>query len=849
MRLLADIQALQTPSSRARGIGRYSCNLLAGLAAVRPGWHIELVQCTHLPPADPERLGGLPVVAFAPPFPFHHKKKEANERYYADWLTARGADALLLCSSIEHEAVVPAFSGPRPPLFAVLYDVIPLLFADHYLRDPATCAGYAAGLRRLLQADCLLAISRSAADDACRLFAGPRPRVVSIAGGCDPGFVPHADEALAEYRTRFRERFGLRREFLLYVGGFDHRKNLGGAMRAFAALPAQVRAGLDLAIACKLRDAERAQLEGLACDLGIGSAVRLTGYVEDDELRALYQLCRLFFFPSLYEGMGLPVVEALRCGAPVVASDRSSLPEFAGPLSWLADPESPADLSRAIREALAEPRDLRRAERQRFAEMFRWEKVAERACREMEAAVPQASPGRGRKRVAWVSPLPPTGSGIADYSADLLRHAAFDFDVELVVDPAEPLVAEELARRYPVLRGDEVVARHRARPYDAFVYHIGNSHFHVYMLDLLWRYPGLVVLHDTRLGGLVLSALHRGLWPAGLRQELEREGDGHVADWVERHGLDWGRVINGSPLNRRVLESAVAVAVHSHSSWREVRARTDVPVARVPMAVDVPRLSSPEAERAALGLPVDAFLVCSVGLLNPAKRTPALLRAVAALPPRLRGRTVLAFVGEGSPEQQRAVRRTAEELGIGPAVLWVGRVPLRQLAAYARAADVCVQLRYPARGETSAALLRELAAGAACVVSDQGSLGELPDDVVVKVRTPGHEVEDLTAALTRLSEDPAARAALGHGALRYMRREHGMADVLRRYQALIELTAARRVAADRVWVEYAADALATDVEPAEAEAVLGSWAEQRRQGQALLTENAGPLQKVVRRSA
>src|SRR5207253_6583970 len=126
---------------------------------------------------------------------------------------------------------------------------------------------------------------------------------------------------------------------------------------------------------------------------------------------------------------------------------------------------------------------------------------------------------------------------------------------------------------------------------------------------------GLVVLHDVGLGGLVLTALHRGVWPVSLREELEREGDGHVADWVEKHTLDWGHVINNSGLNRRVLDTAVGVVVHSHSSWREVRRLTGVPVARIPMAVDIPCLASPEAERAGLGLPADAFVVCTVGLL------------------------------------------------------------------------------------------------------------------------------------------------------------------------------------------------------------------------------------------
>jgi hypothetical protein len=89
MHLLVDGQALQTPSSRTRGIGRYSSNLLRALGPARPHWRVEVVQNAALPPVADEDLGGLPTVAFRPPLPAGKGRQEVNERYYADWLTAR----------------------------------------------------------------------------------------------------------------------------------------------------------------------------------------------------------------------------------------------------------------------------------------------------------------------------------------------------------------------------------------------------------------------------------------------------------------------------------------------------------------------------------------------------------------------------------------------------------------------------------------------------------------------------------------------------------------------------------------------------------------------------------------
>src|SRR5262249_20917489 len=147
-------------------------------------------------------------------------------------------------------------------------------------------------------------------------------------------------------------------------------------------------------------------------------------------------------------------------------------------------------------------------------------------------------------------------------------------------------------------------------------------------------------------------------------------------------------------------------------------------------------------------------------------------------------------VGYAPPSEERSLRSLAAELGIDTQVRWVGRVKFSDFAAYARAADVCVQLRYPTRGETSGALLRELAAGAACIVSDHGSIAELPSDVVVKVRTPEHEFEDLTASLMRLYTDHAERTRLQSGAVAYVSKFHALESVVQQYAATMEMAAA-----------------------------------------------------------
>ncbi len=812
MYLLIDGQALQTPDSRNRGIGRYSRNLVTALAAQRPHWHIELVQSSHLEPIDGDAIPGVALRAFTPPLTFLPENREANERYFGDWLSAQRPDVLLELSFFELHAVLPRFIGARPPLAAVAYDLIPLLLHQHYLTDETTLTHYGHCYRQMAAADCLLAISQATAADVQALLPD-WPRVVAVGGAPDPTLAPLGDAELNGIHSAVRERFDLNRPFLLYVGGFDPRKNMDGALRAFAALPAAVRDQYDFVIACQLNDHERRELADLGQRLGIDRAVKLTGYVSDAELRALYQLCR---------------------------GNRSSLPEVAGAVSWLADPDSPADLARAILAALAQLREAGAQDRLDHVAGFNWERTAEIACEALvDTLRPPLQPKRRRRRIAWVSPLPPSHSGIADYSANLLQPLAERFEIDAIVDPQQPPVQDLWSGQCRVLTPDQAVARHGAEPYDLFVQHIGNSAFHVYQLDLLWRFGGLVVLHDYFLNGLVSTAAQAGSWPVSLDQELDAEGEADAAEMWRQRTPHVERRISQTSLNRRVLSAADAVLTHSLGSWTKVKSQVAVPVAHIPMFVRVPPTRTRHDARLQLKIPNDVFLICTLGIVAPVKRIEAIVRAVAGLPDAMRRRTRLDIVGEINEYHVHDWWRWQEltrELGIDDAVRWLGRVPFDELSTYARAADVCIQLRYPMRGESSGVVPQALAAGAACIVSDQGSMAELPDDVAWKVRSPDHEVAGLLAALQRLYHDRTALDILGRNARRYVQEHLDPDRVAEQYASFIEQTICARDRADTGWRERVCESLARCSDSRQADAMLAYWAALREQGRRSLIE-------------
>src|SRR5262249_12558910 len=151
------------------------------------------------------------------------------------------------------------------------------------------------------------------ASDLHRLVPGNKPEIVVIRGAADPFFVASANELGHPANRSALERFDLDRAFLLCVGGGDFRKNLTGAIRAYATLPEELRGQHLLVIAGRLTSAQTSELENFAEQSAVGN-VKLIGHVTDDELRALYGSCRAVLFPSMHEGLGLPVLEALASG-------------------------------------------------------------------------------------------------------------------------------------------------------------------------------------------------------------------------------------------------------------------------------------------------------------------------------------------------------------------------------------------------------------------------------------------------------------------------------------------------------------------------------------------------------
>ncbi|HTH23505.1 MAG TPA: glycosyltransferase family 1 protein [Vicinamibacterales bacterium] len=223
------------------------------------------------------------------------------------------------------------------------------------------------------QASSIVTVSNSARRDLLRLHGVAPDRVAVVHEAASPAFRPIADR---EWLENVRARYALPRQFMLYVGTIEPRKNLSRLMSAFADAR---KAGIPHHLVCVGPYGWSSRnLAGHIERLGIQDVVHFTGYVPFEHLPAIYNLGEFFAFPSLYEGFGLPVVEAMACGIPVLTSTTSSLGEIAGDAAETIDPADTDAIADAI-VRLASDQDLRRdrAERGlRRARSFSWAQTA-----------------------------------------------------------------------------------------------------------------------------------------------------------------------------------------------------------------------------------------------------------------------------------------------------------------------------------------------------------------------------------------------------------------------------------------------------------------------------------------
>ena len=230
--------------------------------------------------------------------------------------------------------------------------------------------------RSIRRANLVLADSQSTKRDVVELLGVPEGKVRVVPAGVEARFRPVEDE---EELRRVAERYGLVRPFILSLSTLEPRKNFTGLIEAYARLIGERKIPHKLVIAGG-KGWLYEEIFAAAQRPGLEGRVIFPGFVDDEDLPALYSLADLFAFPSLYEGFGLPPLEAMACGVPVITSNLSSLPEIVGRAGIMLEPDDTEGLAEAMGEALQDEALRRRmiAEGLEQAKKFTWEEAAEK---------------------------------------------------------------------------------------------------------------------------------------------------------------------------------------------------------------------------------------------------------------------------------------------------------------------------------------------------------------------------------------------------------------------------------------------------------------------------------------
>ena len=235
------------------------------------------------------------------------------------------------------------------------------------------------------RAQAVIAVSESSRRNICAILGVPSRQVVVVREAAAPAFRPIDDR---ETLRQVRSRYNLPERFLLHVGTIEPRKNLVSLVQAFPRVLEGENSELGLVLAGKWGWGIRQVRETIET-LGLRSLVRLSGYVEFGDLPALYSLALATLYPSLHEGFGLPVVEAMACGCPVITSANSSLIEVAGEAALMLDGPNPTAIAAALRRLL-DSQDLREELAGRsieHARRFSWSRAASETHQVYEEAI------------------------------------------------------------------------------------------------------------------------------------------------------------------------------------------------------------------------------------------------------------------------------------------------------------------------------------------------------------------------------------------------------------------------------------------------------------------------------
>jgi glycosyltransferase involved in cell wall biosynthesis len=686
IRVIVDGRCLQDPDYATRGVGQHVRALLRHRYRQSvDDLHLIAVLDRGLPPltADDRAL-------------FEHTRTTA-------YVPPAERCLFLSTSPMTHSPLPMARLLMRPDVrrAALVYDFIPHDRPEQYLSSEVARLSYATCLAWLRRFDHYFPISQYTSRRLQELLKIDARRC-TVTGVSVRETVTPANGVMG----------GQPGAFVLVVGGGDPRKNPDVAIAAHAASSRLAAAGIRLLIA-------GAYPEWMQCELrrlhkragGRADLLQFLPKVPDEELRRCYAAAVCTVAPSRIEGFSIPIVEASANGCPVLASNCAAQAELLTDAEDLFDPDDSERLRCRLEQLALDPSDR---DRTSVRQADTWRRFTEPevgsrfwgAVRTLTAGPAAAVLHGNRPRIAFLSPLPPAASGVADYSFATLGALAARADVEVFSDTAEAHVPAGTT-----LTGRTTALAHLDSRFDAVVSVIGNSDFHMREFELLLRYGAAAIAHDARMLFFYARLLGEDRALAAASDELGRPvAQDELHTWL----ADESRL--QALYLKEIAEASYPMIVHSSITARLIADRYRIECARLPFVpyrtfpTDEISAAARAAARSRLGIGENEIIVASFGIVLETKGVEDCLRALVMLRNR-RMMARLALVGPVDESLANCLVNSSSLMGIGEHLILFQRpVPVEEYRSWLVAADVAVQLRTYQLGGLSGALLDCIAA-------------------------------------------------------------------------------------------------------------------------------------------
>jgi glycosyltransferase involved in cell wall biosynthesis len=755
--LLIDCQHLQTTALH-RGMGKYTLAVLSEFQKLAlPYDEIAIILSEHigsdqdealiaaglkdfktirlkLQKTNPVKPDGYPEIA--------KTNRSIIDKYIDQNLSAASVDFLI--TSIFHEDGCSVFPTRVHNKHLLVYDLIPLQFPHYYLEDPRGKHQYLSRMKEFFEASHYFTISETVANDLSLAMGIPLDRITAINGS-------YISRKGMDYKEP--EWFIPGDKFILMPTGDDARKNNLRGVIAFEDFNSKSGYAYKLIITSFFGDKSTRELQMQS------NHIMFTGNVAETELAWLYNNAELILFPSEYEGLGMPPLEAVEFGKPVLCSDITVFKEITNTAFHFCDPYSVQSISAQLQMLLINDKPkIDNKEYLRILDKYQWSKTAAYMCAAFKEQGPKPNTAAPKKRIAVFAPNPSgysaIGKVVQEQHYELSRMAEVDYFLEDGVThrAKETNIRVNYLPYVASVANAWVFGTHELARYDEIIYHLGNSEYHVTTAVKALVFPGTVVLHDTNLSGMLGIVKNLGyISSSRYEQEAALQDAIFVSKGIterERKGSYIGSIVNAS--KRIITHSQYALeAVDQLKLNRTViSTKLNLPTPTPYAIYDNPR----EHE----------FTAAFAGIIHAAKGL-GLVSEIAAAKYKM-------------PLTVKLFGYSLIDESTKDALLRVGDVDFILSPSDTRfiyelgSSDVVIGFRPDYHGETSLSTLEALRLGKPVIVNDVGWFKEIPEGIVYKISNPS----EIIAAIKKVMTGDATTYASAQARIEYIRGQHNI---------------------------------------------------------------------------